>query len=70
MAMTRKQFQHMATAAFVAANPTAKVEWLTAKFVTYPTGHRCWQGKFTAEAPGYRPRVMTATGDDDGVLVR
>jgi hypothetical protein len=68
--MTRKQFKDRVTAAFYRANPTAVITgWLDARFVTYPTGHKGWVGKFAACAEGYRPKVMLASGDDDHVRV-
>lgn len=67
--MTRKQFKDRVTAAFYRANPTATIEWLTVWFATSPTGHKGWYGKFTAEAPGYRSKVMFASGDDEHVRV-
>lgn len=70
MTMTRNQFKRKAERLFLKQNPTATVEWIYAKFVTYPTGVKGWSGRFTATAPGYRPSVMLAHGDDSYIMVR
>lgn len=68
--MTRKQFKAKAAAAFKRQNPSASIEWISAEFITYQTGLKEWRGKFSAVAPGYRPSVMHACGDDSYVMVR
>lgn len=68
--MTRKQFRQKAEAAFKKANPAASIEWIEARFVTYPTGYKGWYGKIAATAPGYKSRVMIAMGDDTYMMVR
>jgi len=68
--MNATQFKRKAEAAFKKTNPTASVEWISAKQVTYPTGVKEYRGQFIAEAAGYRTRQMTAMGDDSYVMVR
>jgi hypothetical protein len=68
--MNATQFKRKAEAAFKKANPTASIEWISAKQVTYPTGVKEYRGQFLAEAPGYRASQMTAMGDDSYVMVR
>ncbi len=70
MKLTRKGFKAKAEAAFLRQNPGATVEWISAAKVEYPTGVKGWAGKFAAAAPGYKPRVMLADGDDMYVMVR
>lgn len=68
--MTKREFKAKAAAAFARVNPTAAIQWLDARFVTYPTGVQGWHGRFEAIADGYRTRVMLASGDDSHVMVR
>lgn len=68
--MNATQFKRKAEAAFLKANPTASVEWISAKQVTYPTGVKEYRGEFFAQADGYRGRKMIAMADDSYVMVR
>jgi hypothetical protein len=68
--MNATQFKRKAEAAFKKVNPTASVEWISAKQVTYPTGIKEYRGEFYAQADGYRSRKMVAMGDTSYVMVR
>jgi hypothetical protein len=67
--MTKREFQKRARVLFLKRNPTATMQWMSAKHVTYPTGVQGWYGRFTAEAPGHRSSVMIARGDSDSIMI-
>jgi hypothetical protein len=71
-AMTATQFKKKAEAAFFRQNPTATISgWVKQpRKATSPTGVTGWSGSFHAVAPGYKPKIMIATGDDTYVMVR
>jgi hypothetical protein len=69
--MTPKAFKKKAEALFFKKNPTATVEWVkTPKLVTFPTGVKEFYGTFAATAPGFKPKLMIATGDATYTMVR
>lgn len=70
MKLTVTQFKRKAEAAFLKRNPGAKIEWVSARKAKCPTGVMACFGTFAASGNGYRPRIMSASGDDEMVMVR
>jgi hypothetical protein len=77
MKLKRIEFRNQAEAAFMRKNPDAVAAGLTIRWHSTRQVPRAtcktelyWVGKFEAIAPGHKPSVMIATGDDDYVMVR